>query len=218
MCLSCEKGVRELQQTYRSIREQIIVRLGEFGQVMEGGGEDRIFAELVFCILTPQSRAKLCWAAVESLMSKDLLLKGGGEDIARELSGVRFKYRKAGYIIAAREEFIDNGELDIREKIIGLGVEERRDFLVSKVKGIGYKEASHFLRNVALSEDMAILDRHVLRSLRSLGVIEEMPRSLSRKRYLEIEEKMKDFAEEICIPMSHLDLTLWYRETGEVFK
>ena len=65
---------------------------------------------------------------------------------------------------------------------------------------------------------MAILDRHVLRSLRSLGVIEEIPRSLSRKRYLEIEEKMKDFAEEICIPMSHLDLTLWYRETGEVFK
>ena len=75
MCLSCEKGVREIQQTYRSIREQIIVRLGEFGQVMKGGGEDRIFAELVFCILTPQSRAKLCWAAVESLMSKDLLLR-----------------------------------------------------------------------------------------------------------------------------------------------
>ena len=138
--------------------------------------------------------------------------------IVRELSGVRFKYRKAGYIIAAREEFIDDGELDIREKIIGLGVEDRRDFLVRKVKGMGYKEASHFLRNVALSEDMAILDRHVLRSLRSLGVIEEIPRSLSRKRYLEIEEKMKDFAEEICIPMSHLDLTLWYRETGEVFK
>ncbi|CAD7776651.1 N-glycosylase/DNA lyase [Candidatus Methanoperedenaceae archaeon GB37] len=218
MCLSCEKGVRELQQTYKSIREQIIVRLGEFGQVMKEGGEDRIFAELVFCILTPQSRAKLCWAAVESLMSKDLLLKGGREEIVRELSGVRFKYRKAEYIIAAREEFIDNGELDIREKIIGLGVEERRDFLVRKVKGIGYKEASHFLRNVALSEDMAILDRHVLRSLRSLGVIEEIPRSLSRKRYLEIEEKMKDFAEEFCIPMSHLDLTLWYRETGEVFK
>lgn len=194
------------------------MRLGEFGQVMKEGGEDRIFAELVFCILTPQSRAKLCWAAVESLMSKDLLLKGGREEIVRELSGVRFKYRKAEYIIAAREEFIDNGELDIREKIIGLGVEERRDFLVRKVKGIGYKEASHFLRNVALSEDMAILDRHVLRSLRSLGVIEEIPRSLSRKRYLEIEEKMKDFAEEFCIPMSHLDLTLWYRETGEVFK
>ncbi|MHC1572087.1 MAG: 8-oxoguanine DNA glycosylase [Methanosarcinales archaeon] len=77
---------------------------------------------------------------------------------------------------------------------------------------------SNILRNVALSEDMAILDRHVLRNLRSLGVIEEMPRSLSRKRYLEIEEKMKDFAEEIRIPMSHLDLTLWYRETGEVFK
>ena len=70
-----EDFIEEIGQIYRSIKGQVVSRLNEFGQVLEEGGEDRIFAELVFCILTPQSRAKLCWAAVESLMSKDLLLR-----------------------------------------------------------------------------------------------------------------------------------------------
>jgi N-glycosylase/DNA lyase len=45
-----------------------------------------------------------------------------------------------------------------------------------------------------------------------------MPSTLSKKRYLEIEEKMRDFAENVKIPMSHLDLLLWYKETKEIFK
>ena len=213
-----EDFIEEIGQIYRSIKGQVVSRLNEFGQVLEEGGEDRIFAELVFCILTPQSKAKLCWAAVERLISKDLLLKGDEEEIARELDGVRFKYKKSEYIIAAREKFINNGKLNVREEIIGVEIEETRDYLVSNIKGIGYKEASHFLRNVALGENMAILDRHVLKNLKLFGLLKEIPKSLSKKKYLELEKKMKEFAEEIYIPMSHLDFILWYKETGEVFK
>ncbi|RLG24803.1 DNA lyase [Methanosarcinales archaeon] len=213
-----EDFIEEIGQIYRSIKGQVVSRLNEFGQVLEEGGEDRIFAELVFCILTPQSKAKLCWAAVERLISKDLLLKGDEEEIARELDGVRFKYKKSEYIIAAREKFINNGKLNVREEIIGVEIEETRDYMVSNIKGIGYKEASHFLRNVALGENMAILDRHVLKNLKLFGLLEEIPKSLSKKKYLELEKKMKEFAEEIYIPMSHLDFILWYKETGEVFK
>ncbi len=213
-----EDFIEEIGQIYRSIKGQVVSRLSEFGQVLEEGGEDRIFAELVFCILTPQSKAKLCWAAVERLISKDLLLKGDEEEIARELDGVRFKYKKSEYIIAAREKFINNGKLNVREEIIGVEIEETRDYMVSNIKGIGYKEASHFLRNVALGENMAILDRHVLKNLKLFGLLKEIPKSLSKKKYLELEKKMKEFAEEIYIPMSHLDFILWYKETGEVFK
>ncbi|OYT61391.1 DNA lyase [Methanosarcinales archaeon ex4484_138] len=213
-----EDFIEEIGQIYRSIKGQVVSRLNEFGQVLEEGGEDRIFAELVFCILTPQSKAKLCWAAVERLISKDLLLKGDEEEIARELDGVRFKYKKSEYIIAAREKFINNGKLNVREEIIGVEIEETRDYMVSNIKGIGYKEASHFLRNVALGENMAILDRHVLKNLKLFGLLKEIPKSLSKKKYLELEKKMKEFAEEIYIPMSHLDFILWYKETGEVFK
>jgi N-glycosylase/DNA lyase len=97
-------------------------------------------------------------------------------------------------------------------------LEEAREWLVDNIKGMGYKEASHFLRNIGLGEEFAILDRHILKNLQLLGIIEEVPASLSRKRYFEIEKKMVRFSDRINIPMAHLDLLLWYKETGEVFK
>ena len=86
------------------------------------------------------------------------------------------------------------------------------------MKGLGYKEASHFLRNIGVGLDLAILDRHIIKNLKRYGVIEEVPKSLTPKKYLEIEEKMKEFARRIDIPMPELDLLFWSMETGEVFK
>ena len=84
--------------------------------------------------------------------------------------------------------------------------------------GLGYKEASHFLRNIGLGEDLAILDRHILKNLVLLGVIDEVPSSLSRKTYLDIERRMTEFSKRLGINMGQLDLLLWYKEAGEVFK
>jgi N-glycosylase/DNA lyase len=83
---------------------------------------------------------------------------------------------------------------------------------------MGNKEASHFLRNIGLGEDLAILDRHILKNLQFLGIIDRIPNNLSAKRYAEIEAKMKTLAHRLQIPMSHLDLVLWFRETREIFK
>ncbi len=83
---------------------------------------------------------------------------------------------------------------------------------------MGYKEASHFLRNIGLGEDLAILDRHILKNLALLGVIEEVPSSPTKRIYLEIEKKMTAFSGQAGIPMGELDLLLWYKEAGEVFK
>ncbi len=93
-----------------------------------------------------------------------------------------------------------------------------REWLVSNVNGLGYKEASHFLRNIGMGEKFAILDRHILRNLNAFGVIESIPAIVSKKRYLQIEECMTGFAEDVQIPLSHLDLLFWYKEVGEVFK
>jgi N-glycosylase/DNA lyase len=156
---------------------------------------------------------------VERLLDKDLLLTGTEDQVLKELQGVRFKYKKAEYIIKARNMFPINGKISIKSMIGRFSdVYDAREWLVRNVKGIGYKEASHFLRNVGLGGDLAILDRHILKNLRSLQVIEEVPASLSRRRYLDIEMGMKELSEEIKIPMSHLDLVLWYKEAGEVFK
>jgi N-glycosylase/DNA lyase len=203
----------EIRAILTSIQDEIQSRLQEFDSVLKTGDEESIFAELVFCILTPQSKAKSAWAAV------GLLLTGTEDQVLRELTGVRFKYKKAGYIIKARNRFIIDGKISIKSRIIRFSdVYDAREWLVRNVKGIGYKEASHFLRNIGPGADLAILDRHILKNLRSLQVIEEIPASLSRRRYLEIEKGMKELSEETKIPMSHLDLVLWYKETGEVFK
>jgi N-glycosylase/DNA lyase len=94
-----------------------------------------------------------------------------------------------------------------------------RDWLVENIKGYGYKEASHFLRNIGLGRDIAILDRHILKNLKRYGVISKIPDSVgSRKVYLDIEERMRRFSKRSGIPMDALDLVFWSMQTGFIFK
>ncbi len=93
-----------------------------------------------------------------------------------------------------------------------------RKWLTDNIKGIGYKEAGHFLRNVGIGKDLAILDRHILKNLKVYGAIKEIPEKLNVKTYLETEKQMQDFAKNLKIPMSHLDMLFWCKNTGGIFK
>lgn len=213
-----DKAVEELQVLYRERRDAIEKRLQEFKQVMQWSDED-VFAELCFCLLTPQSSAKTCWDAVTQLKQKTLLLKGAPGELEPLLRQVRFGEGKARYIVEARNTFSKEGRLELKPRLTSFyNPFELREWLVENVKGLGYKEASHFLRNVGLGEEFAILDRHILRNLNRLGVIAEVPATITKKRYLEMEEKLRRFAEKIGIPMADLDLLFWSRETGWIFK
>jgi len=88
---------------------------------------------------------------------------------------------------------------------------------VKNVLGMGYKESSHFLRNIG-KRDLAIIDRHILKGLLRCGVLKSLPKTLSRKTYLEIEKQFQKFSEEINIPMDELDLLFWSMVTGEILK
>lgn len=209
-------NLEELAKLYIPIKPQIESRLQDFSRIWKEASEEELFRELVFCLLTPQSKAKTCWRAVERLERKCMIREAGPEEITRELVGVRFNLRKGDYICLARSRF---SSCSLRDTLAGFSdAFAAREWLVANIKGLGYKEASHFLRNIGLGGDLAILDRHILKNLALLGVIEEVPASPSKKMYLEIEKKMIDFSREAKIPMSHLDLLLWYKEAGEVFK
>ncbi len=210
--------LNELYGIYEDIKDEIIARLKEFDSLWKKGREEDIFRELVFCILTPQSKAEICWKTVKNLEDKNLLLEGTFEEILDELKNVRFRYKKAGYILNAREKFLRNGRIKIKEIVESKNILGTRERIVKEVKGVGYKEASHFLRNVGFGKEIAILDRHILKNLKVFGVINKIPMNLSRKKYLEIEKKMKILSKNINIPLLHLDFVLWYRETGKVFK
>lgn len=210
--------LQSLQSLYQERKEAIHQRLLEFRQVMEWNDSD-VFGELAFCLLTPQSSAKVCWDAVTNLKRQTLLLKGSPAQLEPNLNQVRFGETKAKYIVEAREMFTKDGRLALKSRIQAFyNPFELREWLVDNVKGLGYKEASHFLRNIGLGENFAILDRHILRNLLDLKVIPEIPTTLTKKRYLEIEEKLRRFSQSIGIPMADIDLLFWSKETGWIFK
>ena len=152
------------------------------------------------------------------MQKKDILLNGTKEEINKELQKVRFKNKKTEYIFEARNKFFRDGN-SIYDNIKKIKHPQKlREYLVKNVKGLGWKEASHFLRNIGLGGNIAILDRHIIRNLIKLGVIKEYPKNLSEKKYKEIEEIMKDLSKDLGICMDTLDHVFWAKETGEVFK
>lgn len=207
-----------MRERYSSIEDEIRSRMSEFERLWERGEEEDIFDELTFCLFTPQSKAKVCWDTVEKLGKKGLIEDGEKSEIADEIKEVRFRHNKAGYLVEAREKFL-SGDISLRERLKEFDDPKKaRAWIVENIKGLGYKESSHFLRNIGYTQDLAILDRHVLKNLEDLDVIEERPDTLTKKRYLEIEEKMKMFSDDLGIPLGHLDLVLWHQETGHIFK
>lgn len=209
----------ELKDSYEKKKPEIKKRLEDFRKVWERSDED-VFVELCFCLLTPQSKARAADRAIKSLLEKNILFPGNKEQILKELTnaGVRFPENKAKYIVEARELFTRSGKISIKSKLDRGTAYAKREWLAENVKGLGYKEASHFLRNIGLGFELAILDRHIMKNLMKHGVIDEIPGCLSKKCYLFFEEKMKKFSKQIDIPLADLDLFFWSEETGEIFK
>lgn len=213
--------MNELLKLYEIKKYEIKKRLDEFKTAFNQSDE-KLFSELAFCILTPQSKATTADNIIKKLEKTNLLLHGTEDQIKPFLNPIRFNNEKAKRLVVNRDFFSENGKIKIKDKIVKLSKDPflLREWLVENIEGYGMKEASHFIRNIGLSENqLAILDVHILKNLKELGVIDSDTKIPStRKKYLEIESKMKDFANEIKIPMDELDILLWSKETGMVFK
>ena len=213
------KKLKEIFELYEKRKGEIKERLLEFKKMLNESNE-KIFAELAFCLCTPQTKAISAWNSINTLVKNGLLYRGSAEEISPFLKPVRFWKNKVKYIMEARKKFTVDGKLQIKEFIYSfIDPLELREWLVKNVRGMGMKEASHFIRNVGLSNnELAILDTHILKNLKELKVINKIPKSLTKKEYLKIEEMVKDFSKKIGIPLDEIDLLLWSKETGFVFK
>ncbi len=207
-----------LRGKHAKMRKEIEERLLHFENV--GRSPPRaLFEELSFCILTPQSKAFSCDEAIKELKRQGLLFDGSASEIARVLAKrTRFHNNKAAYLVEARGKFEGDDFQGLAAMTFGGSEREARAALLKEVKGIGWKEASHYLRNVGRGKTIAILDRHILKNLARHGAIPAVPKSLTPKKYLEIEEAMGKFCRGAGIPMAHLDLLFWAEETGRIFK
>jgi len=209
--------MKKLLEHYKKNKRSIKNRLKDFENSYKKD-DKHIFSELCFCLLTPQAEAVECDKAIEELKKTGLLFDGHPKAISPYLKAARFLNKKAEFIVNARGLFKKNGCFRIKDYIDEKDILKTRAWLAENIKGIGYKEASHFLRNVGFGRDLAILDVHILKNLKAYGVIEEIPKTLTKKEYLRIENKLRDFCKKINIPMDELDLLFWSKETGFVFK
>lgn len=182
--------------------------------------DERLFEEVAYCILAIQTKARASDAAVRAMKANSLLLSGKAAAIARFLrSRTRFHNHKTAYLVAARERFRTGGRWTLKETLSAFrSPEEARDWLVREVDGFSMKEASHLLRNIGFSDGLAILDRHVLRNLVRHGVIRAIPKTLTPRRYREIEARWRRFADALGIPLAEMDLLFFSRGAGGILK
>ena len=208
-----------LEISYLAKRAAIQARLAEFQQISAQADDQQLFEELVFCIFTAGASAKMGLKAIECVR---LVLQQGSEaEILTAIQGVhRYARARTGYIVHTRNYLAADCQLKLRKRLLALtDPQQRRDFFAANqgIKGIGYKEASHYLRNIGY-RGYAILDKHILRSLKELGVIDSDKPPTTKKRYQGIEEQMQLFAQELGIDFDELDLLLWSNKTGEILK
>lgn len=215
--MSLKKQYSHLKNTYNTVKKQIEERIAEFETVRKRGDEKEFCQELLFCLLTPQSRASFCWQA--ACLIQNLSCGGKNKDAVLScLSRVRFKYTKAERIVHTLCYLRENS-ISLPEKLENFSNSSAaRKWVVKTFPGIGWKEGSHFLRNTGIGLDLAIVDRHIIRMLVQIGVMKAEPRSISYQKYLEIENQIRSVADALHIPMSHLDLLFWYIQTGTIFK
>ena len=211
--------VEKIRAAHRARRGEIRARLAEFEEVWRTADDARLWEEMVFCIFTAGASARMGLGSVEAV--RHLLGSGTHEELASALAGRhRYPNSRSGYIVVTREYLEGDCRLRLRERLEGFSDPvERRDWLARSrgVKGLGYKESSHFLRNVGL-RGYAILDKHILRCLAEVGVIDSPQPPATRARYLATEDRLRRFARDTRIDFDELDLVLWSMKTGEILK
>ncbi|MBW1933917.1 MAG: N-glycosylase/DNA lyase [Deltaproteobacteria bacterium] len=200
---SRDELVKKLGNLMKSeVRRTVERRIEEFENVSDK------FSEMCFCILTANSSAAMGLKLQNNLQNE---FRNSDENELRE------KLKKYGYRFPNRAGYIcHNRQYEDIDKILRSFSDERkaREWLVKNVKGFGYKEASHFLRNIGY-KNVAIIDRHILRVSERHGLIGEMPKNLNKKTYHEIEKKLEELADVLGITLAELDLYMWYMETGK---
>lgn len=204
---SLEEKIRKLKQSAKS--KEIKQRAKEFEQ-FEKTNKKKLFSELSFCLLTANYQAEKSWQ-IQKKLEREFHISSQKE-LAKKLKecGHRFWPQRAERIVLAR------AKLNELKKQLNKPSKEIRTWLVKNVKGLGMKESSHFLRNIGYI-DVAIIDFHIVDLLVKEKLIER-PKTITPKKYLEIELILDKLARKMKLNLAELDLYLWYLETGKVLK
>ncbi len=205
------KQIQDLQNS--EIKTQINEKIKQF-QIMQTLSSEEIFLELCFCLLTANFNAQRAIEIQNQIQSQFLTLNE--KQLAKKLKqlGHRFPNKRAEFI-AHNQKYSQS----LKEQLISQeNDQERREWLVKNIKGLGMKESSHFLRNIGFL-NLAILDFHIIDVLiKNKLITQPKSKTLSKKLYLEIENKLEKLANKLNLSQGELDFYLWYLETQKILK
>ncbi len=224
-------AIEKVREVIPKVRDHVSRRIGEFKRLGKEGRthydfrpfldidfEAGIFSELCFCLLTANSSASM-GIRIQAQLKDEGFMEMSFDELTHVIRkhGHRFPEQRAQRIVEARQRWEDVRRVLEEE----MSSEELRQLLTDtkskyKVKGFGYKEASHFLRNIG-REDVAIIDRHIYRFLTENGLFPEV-KTLTPKRYLEAEKVLEGVCGELGITQAELDLYIFYIKTRKVLK
>jgi len=189
--------------------------------------EQDLWMELVACILGSRVRHATALAALDRLRAVDLLdlktLRRRRRTATREIAAALmdlphpdrpptsypFPSVRAAQILGAFEVLYQRGE-GLRGLLTRVtSARAIRGLLAERVPGIGPKQASLFLRNIAYSDDLAILDVHVLRYMQGMGLVASAhpPRRLADYEFAE--GVLRGHAADAGYPLGCFDLAIW---------
>jgi len=199
-----ERLLREIRAARKRVGAQVGARVAELRRNPDW------FSELCFCLLTANYTAEGGMRIQKEAGDFSALSERQVRSLLKRC-GHRFPNARAKYIRGARKHKRSLAALRKMRSDY-----ERREWLVKNVRGLGYKEASHFLRNVGFM-DVAIIDRHVVNVLAEYGIVKK-PKTLTKKKYLAIEKKLRHLSEKTRIPLGELDFYIWWLKTGKILK
>jgi thermostable 8-oxoguanine DNA glycosylase len=177
--------------------------------------------ELVFCLLGGFGiTAELATAAFEACEQAGLIKRRDPDPDAwarrlldpLDVGGRQVRYRypnqKAKFLAAAMQQISDL-QLD------GASGKSARSELM-RLPGVGYKTASWVVRNVFDSDDVAILDIHLIRAGRLCGLFTDEDRV--ERDYLSMEERFLRFSSALGLRPAALDCLIWdgMRDAGDL--
>ncbi|RUM30083.1 MAG: N-glycosylase, partial [Aquifex sp.] len=187
-------AIQEIKRVIPEVKEYVERRMKEFERLGKEGWthfdfrpfldidyDAGLFSELSFCILTANSSATL-GIKIQAFLGEEGFLTKSREELEEIFGkfGHRYAGQRAERILEAREKFPKVKALIEREKnpkvIRELLADPKSPY---KIKGFGYKEASHFLRNIGF-KDLAIIDRHISRFLMEKGLLRRV-KSITQK-------------------------------------
>ena len=207
--------VKEVRGLARGeLKQRIDARLGDFKAVQQKG-EKEWFCEFCFCLLTPNAKSKTACAVQAELGFKGFYTADHDALVQCLLRNKhRFHNIKSARIVENRKHF--GIKRQVQSIIANDGLLAARAWLQENIKGYGYKEASHFLRNVGYT-DVAILDRHIVNLMVEHRIIRR-PKNLNKKTYLRLEKRFGQLATEASMTMAELDMYMWYMKAKDVLK